>query len=244
MPSLLELSSAANIERSLLKDQVTHLLRQMIVSGQIPAGTKITERQVAHLLNISRMPARDALMALEGQGLVVNKPDGRYVIELNESEIRQLFQVRLVLEKLAVELAMQNINEPNSLALQARLEDMAQAIEINDSSAYIASDLAIHELIWQQAGNPYLLDMLHSISGLIFMVISTQTNLEKDWHTTFELHEMLVEGLRTANLPSALQSLNRHMTHSLQLALQVFTYRRLEGQDKKTLKPISQEIPR
>ena len=81
MPISSELASQYQIDHSSLKEQTTDLLRDLIVSGRIPAGAKITERDVAAMLNISRMPARDALMELERQGLVISKPGGRYVIQ-------------------------------------------------------------------------------------------------------------------------------------------------------------------
>ena len=64
------------LERNLLKDRAMDLLRDHIVSGRIPAGAKVVERDVAQLLGISRAPVRDALIQLETEGLVVSKPSG------------------------------------------------------------------------------------------------------------------------------------------------------------------------
>ena len=117
------------------------------------------------------MPARDALMDLEREGLVVSRPNGRYVIELHSKGIEQLFEIRLVLERLAVSAAANNHSEQNCAALRANLEQMAAAIMRNDRDAYVRADLEAHQLIWYQANNPYLLRMLNSIVGPIFMVI-------------------------------------------------------------------------
>src|SRR4026209_1682281 len=95
-------------ERASLKNQAAELLRGMIVGGKLASGSKVTERDVATWLNVSRMPARDALMDLERQGLIVTRPGGRYVIELSEQDIRHLYQLRASLEKLAFELAVGN----------------------------------------------------------------------------------------------------------------------------------------
>src|SRR5215212_5438146 len=151
------------LDRNSLKDQSTELLRSYIISGRIPPGTKLAERELAHLLGISRMPARDALMDLEREGLVVSKPNGRYVIELSQTDVQNLLQVRLELEKLAVTLAAQHTSPVYQAALEANLQQMRAAIQQNDRNAYVKSDLEAHQLIWQQAHNPYLLKMLHSI---------------------------------------------------------------------------------
>jgi DNA-binding GntR family transcriptional regulator len=204
-----------------LKDQAVVRLRQAIVNGRIPPGSKLTEREIASLLGVSRMPARDALMALEQQGLVTSKPGGRYVIQLSPVEVRQLYQVRLVLEKLAVSSVIEQFNESSATALQDGFTALANAIRDNDSERYIASDLAMHELIWELAGNPYLYQMLHSIVGPIFLVIASQTRVNEDWQETFALHHTLLEAMLARDTPLALKVMGDHMRHSQELALAI-----------------------
>jgi DNA-binding GntR family transcriptional regulator len=210
------------LNRTSLKDQTARLLRDLIVKGRIAAGSKITERDVAELLNISRMPARDALLELERQGLVVSKPGGRYVIQLDEEGVRHLYQIRLALEKLAVELAAQRISPGGKDSLQRQLDAMRRAIDANDLEGYVASDLEMHTLIWQQAENPYLLDMLHAMIGPIFMFIATQTRVQENWRETLELHERLTQAICAQDIPGALQWIEAHMERSLALAVEVF----------------------
>ena len=212
----------AHIERLSLKDQAADLLRDMIVSGKIVSGSKVTERDVAEWLKISRMPARDALMELEREGLIVNKPGGRYVIELGEQDIRQLYQLRTALEKLAIELAIGNSSLVNQKALEAKLAEMCHAIKVGNTAAYTASDLELHELLWQQAGNPYLLDMLNSMIGPIFMLIASQARMIEDWQKSLLLHEQLLETIRNRDIKAALDSIEAHLHHSQTLALSAF----------------------
>ena len=82
------------LDRTSLKNQSTELLRNAIVSGRIPPGTKLVERELADLLGMSRMPARDALMDLEREGLVVSKSNGRYVIELSKEDVQKAWHDR------------------------------------------------------------------------------------------------------------------------------------------------------
>ena len=212
----------AHVERLSLKDQAADLLREMIVSGKIASGSKVTERDVAEWLKISRMPARDALMQLEREGLIVTKPGGRYVIELGEQDIRQLYQLRTALEKLAIELAIGNSSPINQNALETKLVKMRHAIIIGDTADYTVSDLELHELLWQQANNPYLLDMLNSMIGPIFMLIASQARMIEDWQKSLLLHEQLLETIRNKDIQAALESIEAHLEHSLTLALSAF----------------------
>ncbi|MFN8495818.1 MAG: GntR family transcriptional regulator [Caldilineaceae bacterium] len=210
------------LDRNSLKDQSTDLLRDAIVSGRIPPGTKLVERELADLLGISRMPARDALMDLEREGLVVSRSNGRYVIELSKTDVQNLFQVRLELEQLAATLAARHPSPEHCAALKANLQKMRTAIEQNERNVYVKSDLEAHELIWQQARNPYLLKMLHSIVGPIFMFIASQPQFQTDWHETLQLHEDLANAICAGDAEWAVRSITEQLKNSLQLSLRGF----------------------
>ena len=167
--------------RVFLKDQVNDLLRDMIISGRFPPGTKLIEREIADYLGVSRAPVRDALLQLEREGLVVSKPNGRYVIELSERDIREMYQVRKALEKLAVELATQNIEVEQKAELQQMLEDMKNAQLRRDWLAFSKSDVETHRLIWHISGNEHLEAYLNSMSGPIFMFVASNAEY-LDWN--------------------------------------------------------------
>ena len=210
------------VERFLLKDQAANYLRDLIVTGRIAQGSKITERDVADLLHISRMPARDALMELERLGLVVTRPGGRYVIKLDEKDIRRLSQLRMALEKLAVELASQNATPAGIAACEAKLDEMRRAIAEGNTAQYSSSDLEMHEIIWQQSDNPYLVEMLNAMIGPIFMFIASQATISEDWEESLRLHEQLVTRISAKDGRAAVQSIEAHLQHSLELSLRTF----------------------
>ena len=209
------------LERSSLKEQAAELLRDLIVSGRIAAGSKITERDVAEKLKVSRMPARDALMDLERQGLVETKPDGRYVVALGAEDVAHLYRVRLNLEKLALELALPKMNESIFNELRGHLLLMRAAIDGGDKAAYVASDLATHQTLWRTAGNPYLTKTLESMIGPIFIFISSQVQIHEDWELTYKLHEDLLRAVYQRNLVEALHQIDIHMESSLELTMEV-----------------------
>ena len=213
---------ALRLDRNSLKDQSTELLRSYIISGRIPPGTKLAERELADLLGVSRMPARDALMDLEREGLVVSRPNGRYVIELHSQDIAQLFEIRLVLERLAVSAAAANHSPQNCAALRANLAEMAAAIAANDRDGYVRADLEAHQLIWHQANNPYLLKMLNSIVGPIFMFIFSQADFHTTWRETLQLHQELADAICAGDAAQAVRSIEAQMQESVDLSYRAF----------------------
>lgn len=210
------------VERTSLKTQSTDLLRAQILSGKIPQGTRIAEKELAELLGVSRMPARDALVDLEHEGLIVSKPSGRYVIQLDKDDIQNLFQVRIVLERLAVSQAAQHRSSEYNEALQANLQRMRRAIADNDREAYVKSDLEAHLFIWQQAHNHYLLKMLNSIIGPIFVFMASHTDFQSNWQETLQMHEELATAICAGDSDRAVASIDGQLQYSLRLSLQAF----------------------
>ncbi len=82
---------------------VVEALQQAILSGQIPAGTEMTQNELAESLGVSRMPVREALMILEYQGLIVRLPNNHVkAADLNEDTLRQVLALGAQLERQAM----------------------------------------------------------------------------------------------------------------------------------------------
>src|SRR5882672_3470303 len=92
-----------------IADQIAEVLRNLIVGGDLNPGDRIVESRVAKQLGVGQPTVREALVALEHQGLVVRKTNqGCIVTSLSRGEISQILKIRAELEVLAVELAAEN----------------------------------------------------------------------------------------------------------------------------------------
>ena len=220
-PTLPSAVERVKLERNLLGDQIVDILRERIISGRLHPGTPLIERELAEQLGVSRIPVRDALMQLEAEGLVVSGSNTRCVIELTERDIRELYQVRLDLEKLAVRLAAQNVCAENCAAMQRTLDAMKTAVASGDSDTYRKSDLEIHRQLWQQSGNAHLLRILTSMVGPIFMLVARHS-AHYDWTETLHLHEDLVSRIFAGDADAAEASMERHTENARQRSLLLF----------------------
>ena len=93
---------------------VVETLREKILSGEFKAGESLRQAALATELNVSRIPVREALLQLEGEGLVVFEPHkGATVTELNAKHVDELFELRAMLESnlLAASLPLTNRRE-------------------------------------------------------------------------------------------------------------------------------------
>jgi DNA-binding GntR family transcriptional regulator len=93
-------------EYSTLRGRSIELLREMILGGKLPPGTRINEAELASLLGISRGPVREAIQRLTAEGLTTISPHrGAFVRRFSADEIVQLFEVRVILESAGARLA-------------------------------------------------------------------------------------------------------------------------------------------
>jgi len=206
--------TSSRLDRSLLKDQATDAIRDLIIKGEIEPGTKLVERELADHLGISRMPIQIALTQLEREGLVITRPDGHYVIEITQRDIRDLYKVRLILERGAVEMAAEKTSPQNAQQLIKLQQELAAAVTRKDHHRYVELDVEMHRTIWCQADNPHLLKALNAMIGPIFMFIANNAE-HFNWGDTLNLHEDLVSSINSGDPLCAGESIARHLDNAL-----------------------------
>ena len=129
----------------------------MITRGELQQGERLFEDRLAEQLGVSRNPVREAIRALEGTGLVeVVSRRGAYVSKLDPLKIRQLLDLRSVLEAYAAEQAAENRSEDDLEALRDILESGRRASANNDLVAAAAMHREFHIAIERASGNEYL----------------------------------------------------------------------------------------
>src|ERR1700757_2222873 len=95
-----------SLHRESMAERVKQELMRRIMNGELPPGARLVELQIAHELNTSQGPVREALCELEGLELIVTEPyKGSRVREVAPGEIREAYMVRAALEDLAGQLA-------------------------------------------------------------------------------------------------------------------------------------------
>ena len=132
-------------------------LERMILAGDLAAGAKLREAEVAAMLGVSRGPVREAFRALEESGLVrLEKNRGVFVRQISVDEADDIFELRAVLDEFAGRRAAQKATRVEADELQALAQRMEQAVERGDVDGYHAANVAFHDRIVQLAGNPKL----------------------------------------------------------------------------------------
>ena len=145
-----------------LSDFAAAQLRQEIISGLAEPGKLLAESAVAQRLGVSRVPVREALFALEREGLVAFSATGRaFVRELTPQDFEELYTLRLTLEPVAARLAAP-VLKADFGGLERNIKATARAKTILDVTRL---DLDFHEIILEASGNARLLKLWRSLRG-------------------------------------------------------------------------------
>lgn len=137
-------------------------LRSAIIAGTLPPDERLYESRIAEQLGISRTPVREALAMLEMEGFVLSVPNrGSVVRRIRPDEVRDTFEVRLVLEVHAARIAAERIDEARLEKLEALQSQMDERLADGQSDPDAMAELAqlnatFHETVVAAAANPVL----------------------------------------------------------------------------------------
>lgn len=155
-PSLLRQAITAS-------DRVLYEIQRAIVEGTIPAGSKISEPELARRFDVSRAPLREALARLERCHLIERIPNaGARVVTLTPQGLISLYQIREELEGLACRLAAEQMPEAEIDELAKLLDQHLSTQRVREGESYYqeAGDLDFHYRVILGSKNPYLINML------------------------------------------------------------------------------------
>jgi DNA-binding GntR family transcriptional regulator len=143
-------------------DHASSVLRTRIIDGVLEPGALLAESAAARELGVSRVPVREALFALERDGLVEFSETGRaYVKALSPHDFEELYVLRLALEPMGAKLAASALRTDRS-ALERNIEATRRAETIVEITRL---DLDFHEIILEAANNSRLLKLWRSLRG-------------------------------------------------------------------------------
>jgi DNA-binding GntR family transcriptional regulator len=194
-----------------LTDETARRLRQEIIHGITPPGTRLAEAAVAKQLGVSRVPVREALVLLEREGLVAFSATGRaFVKDLTPEDFEELFLLRLALEPLSARLAAAQLKADSTL-LEENIRDTSRAKSLQDVTTL---DLDFHQIILESSNQPRLVRLWKSLRPELELWLSrlhrhhhTQTHATRQM--TVEAHVRLLECFRDQT-PAAAEKMIRH----------------------------------
>lgn len=194
-------------------DIASDLIRQEILAGELVPGQRINEIALSERLQISRSPLREALRALDAEGLVrMVSGRGSFVASPDLDTVKHLTEVRVMIEVTAARLAAERVTDEARESLRAVISDIAFELEKPDANYPVHIDF--HHALARVSANPKLLQMSDEIERQLRVVRNARAlKLERAQNVMTE-HSAIAEAVIAADPDAAAEAMRVHVEAS------------------------------
>jgi DNA-binding GntR family transcriptional regulator len=198
------------VQHESMAEQVKRELLRRIMNGDLPPGSRLVELQIAHELNTSQGPVREALCELEALELVVTEPyKGSRVREVTPKDMREAYMVRAALEEMAGQLAAARFKGSVG-KLKKAAAAIREAARKKDIAAYTRHDIHFHRLIVEGASNRILARTWDSLAFEVRIQLRLSRD-EVDLMAVQEAHWGIIDALEQGAGQQAGELLRKHI---------------------------------
>lgn len=201
-----------------LRERVRDLLRDRIVRGDFVPGDRLVERVLAEEMGVSRVPVREALTLLKGEGFVQEVPRrGVIVTVLAKEDVDDLFDVRVALDVQCARLASARATDAEIQALAGIADEADAALARGDLEAVADHNQAFHDTLPRMAHNRILASTLEPLEGRLHWVLRQNRSPA----ILLAEHRELVEALAQRDADAAAEVAQRHVDTSRALCHEI-----------------------
>lgn len=182
-------------------------IKKMIHDREISPGERLIERNLAHQLNVSRVPIREALVMLRKEGLIFDKPDvGVCVVEICRDTHNQFLDVLNALDTLIARRVFERVTPELLQRLKKNITDTQSFVEKNEMNAAYAACLEFHAILRAAADYPYLENLCQQTEFLMTWHLPKETAVIENYET----HKRIYNALESEEFEVFLSTLLEH----------------------------------
>jgi DNA-binding GntR family transcriptional regulator len=190
-------------------DLVAALIRELIITGELPAGEQLRQRDLAQRFRVSQTPVREAMRRLESEGLVVSDTHrGFTVAGPDDGPVEENFQIRAALESLGASLAARRIDTEGIGRLQA-LNDRMRALA-DDDPRYAELNREFHFTVYEYARSPLLLTLMR----LLWASLRGGPRAARTHAESARQHDAILNALRVGDADGASAHTYQHIMNA------------------------------
>lgn len=204
-----------------LRDVVFNTLRRAIITGEFAPGERLMEISLANRLGVSRTPVREAIRKLELEGLVIMIPrKGAQVAKITEKSLRDVIEIRCVLEEFAASLACERITEEGKEKLRQAHREFVEAVRTNDIITIVEKDENFHDAIFQATCNDKLITIINNLREQFYRYRMEYVKDIEQHSVLVTEHERLLHAIFNQDSETAKQIMRTHLTNQQEGVIQ------------------------
>ncbi len=195
------------VQTASLHEEVVGRIRDMIVEGELLAGSHVTERAICEKLGISRTPLREAYKVLAAEGLLTLLPNrGVVVSRLTQQDVEDILEMIALLEGMAVDRLCARASEDEIAAIERLHGEMVEHFRRGERLEYFKANQAVHEAIVAAARSPQLAKVHRGLGARVRRFRFAGNVDPARWERAVREHEQILLAIkdRDAHLLQAL----------------------------------------
>ncbi|OXM88224.1 GntR family transcriptional regulator [Paenibacillus rigui] len=192
-----------------LSEHVYLALKKKIMKGELAPGQRLIVLDIAKQFDVSQAPVREALERLKQEGLIVGKQNkGSVVSEITHKEIRDIYELRQLMEGHALRQTMKVLTAEDIRYLEGILQQMTQAVDEQDPYRLVELDMQFHGYFYERSGNELFLDIWNRIRTKIMRFI-TVTNQDHSGYSIPNSHTEILDLIKSGDVDATEEKLIR-----------------------------------
>jgi DNA-binding GntR family transcriptional regulator len=196
-------------------DEVEERLIMAIARGDKAAGDRITEAEIATALQVSRVPAREAMQKLQLRGILVeSERRGLRVSDYSQRRISELFELRFAIEKIIFQHVMRPGRDNSALIneLEEIVKGMAELSDSGDPLALSSIDLDFHRTVARHSGNELAAQIWEGLAQHLIIVFCRDWSSAADRPGEVRLHRTMIDYLKHGSVDDIDMVLANHFS--------------------------------
>ena len=195
--------------------RLQQLLREEILDGRIPAGSRLKVSDIIARFGTSTNPAREALQGLEGEGLVIITPNrGARVRLINEDLVRNIFDIRALLEPYILRSFVEFATNEDIAAIEAIQAQCQKAVETGDYPTFHAQNILFHDYMTDRHFNVEAVRIMKMHNAWLRALSVKHPLTTAHMKRSSAEHWLMIEAVRNGDGDEAARIITQHMGHS------------------------------
>ena len=204
------------VKKDLKKNEVYSELRSRIVNFTLLPGDRVSDKEIANELAISRTPVREALVRLSGEGLVQAIPNRGFRVKVfSIKEIEDLYTLRESLENLSIRLATPKLDEARIRAMRNLMKKYPGLMDTENLPGFNKADEEFHHNIAQYSENVLLRQTLFNLQGQLRIIRRYQHLRANSFEETYDEHSRILDHMIGGEVVEAQKIMSEHIMESM-----------------------------
>lgn len=195
-------------------------LRNAIVTGRLAPGSLHSVAELATEFGVSRTPVREALIELASAGMVeFERNRGFRILQRSTHDLREVFELRLLLEVPATRRAVQRLDDDTLRRLEDIMSQMSAATEAGNEEEVFDCDREFHHTLLSVAGNTRLIAIIYRLRDQVRLHGASTVGRTRTLASVLAEHAMIYEPVAARDAEAAARAMRRHLLNTAELLI-------------------------